>query len=93
MLAPYSPKASREDKLRHVFAIWDVDGDGVVSKDDVELIVRQSGGASLSDDEVEHVALACHTAGSGGDGLTFRDFEALLEGSNMGLCVDVPAED
>lgn len=27
LLAPYSPKASQEDKIRHLFAIWDVDGE------------------------------------------------------------------
>lgn len=26
LLAPFSAKATREDKLRHLFAIWDVDG-------------------------------------------------------------------
>lgn len=92
MLAPYSPKASREDKVRHLFAIWDVDGDGVVSKEDMELLVRQTGGSALGDDEVERlVARVFEKAGVGADkGLLLPEFRAALEGAQVGLHVEVP---
>lgn len=43
-----SKRASREDRLRLIFAIFDVDNDGVVSAEDLELMVRQLAGRSLS---------------------------------------------
>lgn len=43
-----SKRASREDRLRLIFAIFDVDNDGVVSAEDLELMVRQLAGSSLS---------------------------------------------
>ena len=38
----------REDRLRLIFAIFDVDNDGTVSAEDLELMVRQLAGQSLS---------------------------------------------
>lgn len=92
MLAPYSPKASREDKVRHLFAIWDVDGDGVVSKDDMELLVRQAGGSALSDEEVDRlIETVFEKAGVARDrGLRLPEFRAALEGAQVGLHVEVP---
>ena len=43
-----SKRASREDRLRLIFAIFDVDNDGRVSAEDLELMVRQLAGTSLS---------------------------------------------
>ena len=43
-----SKRASREDRLRLIFAIFDVDNDGVVSAEDLELMVRQLAGRSLA---------------------------------------------
>lgn len=43
-----SKRASREDRLRLIFAIFDVDNDGTVSAEDLELMVRQLAGQSLS---------------------------------------------
>jgi serine/threonine-protein phosphatase 2B regulatory subunit len=43
-----SKRASREDRLRLIFAVFDVDGDGRVSPEDLELMVRQLAGSSLA---------------------------------------------
>jgi hypothetical protein len=43
-----SKRATREDKLRMIFVIFDVDNDGVLSPEDLELMVRQLAGSSLS---------------------------------------------
>ena len=43
-----SKRASREDRLRLIFAIFDVDNDGIVSAEDLELMVRQLAGTALS---------------------------------------------
>lgn len=93
MLAPYSPKATRDDKIRHLFAIWDVDGDGIVSKEDMALIVRQSAGMSLTDAEVTVLLQrVLDKAGASDRGLDIIQFAAALESSPIGLCVDVPVE-
>lgn len=94
MLAPYSPKASREDKIKHLFAIWDVDGDGFVSSEDMELIIRQAAGSSLTSGEVDClVKTVLKTAG--GDkcsGLELKDFHAALKNAHVGLLVEIPID-
>jgi len=92
MLAPYSAKATQDDKTRHVFAIWDVDGDGVVSKEDMELIVRQAGGSSLTDNEIAAVVgRVFEKAGAGERGLDLPQFKLALERTPVGLHVEIPA--
>ena len=76
-----------------MFAIWDVDGDGVVSASDIELIVRQAAGASLSDDELKELASKVAQQGSFDDGLTLQDFQDVLSDSNAVLGVDIPTDD
>lgn len=96
-LAPYSRAAPRAAKLRHLFAVWDADGDGALSAEDVELTLRQLGGSALGDGEVRAlVARVFEAAGAAGKmdvGLTFKQFERALEGAPVKLSVDVPAGD
>lgn len=47
-LSTFSRRATQEDQLRFLFAVHDMDGDGVVSRDDLELMLRQLAGSSLS---------------------------------------------
>lgn len=47
VLAPFSKRATKEDRVAFIFRIYDVDGDGVVSPDDLELMVRMLAGKSL----------------------------------------------
>ena len=54
-LAAFSPRASREAKVRLIFAVFDADGDGVVSRSDLELCVRQLVGASMGEEGVAAV--------------------------------------
>ena len=43
-----SKRATREDRLRRIFSVFDVDGDGVISREDLELMVRQLAGSSFT---------------------------------------------
>jgi serine/threonine-protein phosphatase 2B regulatory subunit len=43
-----SKRASREDRLRTIFSLFDIDNDGILSPADLELMVRQLAGSSLS---------------------------------------------
>lgn len=47
ILAAFSPRASRSDRVKFLFDVYDTDGDGVVSREDLELMLRQLAGASL----------------------------------------------
>jgi serine/threonine-protein phosphatase 2B regulatory subunit len=47
ILAPFSNRATKEDRIAFIFRIYDVDGDGIVSPDDLELMVRMLAGKSL----------------------------------------------
>ena len=47
-LSTFSRKATRDDQLKFMFAVHDMDGDGVLSKDDLELMLRQLAGSTLS---------------------------------------------
>ena len=46
-LSTFSRRATREDQLRFLFSVHDMDGDGILSKDDLELMLRQLAGSSL----------------------------------------------
>ena len=54
-LSAFSPRASREARVRLIFAVFDADGDGVVSRSDLELCVRQLVGASMGEEGVAAV--------------------------------------
>ena len=43
-----SKRATREDRLARIFSVFDVDGDGVISREDLELMVRQLAGSSFT---------------------------------------------
>mmetsp|Transcript_42136 Transcript_42136/g.51162 ORF Transcript_42136/g.51162 Transcript_42136/m.51162 type:complete len:173 (+) Transcript_42136:211-729(+) len=55
LLAAFSSVADKEDKLRFIYMIFDVDGDGLVSREDLEHMVRVLCGTSLSEEEVNAV--------------------------------------
>ena len=97
VLCPYSPKAQREEKLKHVFQVWDVNGDGVVCREDMELVIRQAGGIYLTDEEIEQVIEnVMKDAGEGVDregGLTFSMFCDAMKDARIGLSVHVPSLD
>lgn len=103
ILAPYSRKASREDKLKALFAVWDVNGDGRVCKEDVELVIRQAAGGHMMDDDVtsvvDKVMDACisrttrrnSSNQSMEQSLSFEEFCMALKEARLNLEVEIPA--
>ena len=55
VLAAASPRSAWEDRVRLIFAVFDADGDGTVSRADLALMVRALAGSGLSDAEVDAV--------------------------------------
>lgn len=58
-LVSCSKRATREDRLRRIFSVFDVDGDGVISKEDLELMVRQLAGTSFTCARPPRAACCC----------------------------------
>ena len=109
ILAPYSRRASREDTLRALFGVWDVNGDGCVCHEDVELLIRQAGGAHLREEEVQRVVdrvmeecwkknydtpeKKTKKTYDQGWAMSFPEFCVALEDSDVDLYVDIPPID
>jgi len=95
LLAPYSPKAAPSDKVRALFAVWDVNGDGRVCKEDVALVLREAGGTNLMEGEVamvlERLFERCEGKLGrriGAEGMTVGEFESVL-GADVSLDLGV----
>ncbi len=68
-------------------------GDGTVSSEDMDLIIRQAGGSSLSNAEIKAlVENVLNHAGAEERGLKFPEFKAALDGAPIDLHVQVPLE-
>jgi len=93
LLAPYSPKATRDDKIRHMFQVLDVDEDGFVSEEDIALILRQMAGAGLTEDELQKLVKHVQSAAASSKGLSFAEYKKALDGVDVYLQVKVPVED
>jgi Ca2+-binding EF-hand superfamily protein len=52
LLAAFSSKASRTEGLRLMFALHDIDGDGVISRADLLTVARARAGPALSDEQL-----------------------------------------
>ena len=47
LLSAFSSKTAVDDKIHFIFTVYDSDGDGLVSSDDMELMLRQLAGSTL----------------------------------------------
>jgi len=93
MLAAFSSRASTDEKLNFMFTVYDVDGDGIVSRDDMDVMLRQLGGTTLSDDDIKELIGAGFAEAGTNDGLTPAAFKAALKEQDLkGMMVHVPIE-
>merc|ERR1711934_1073057 len=91
LLSAFSPKATKEEKLRFMFNFHDVDGDGYISRLDLEHLVRQRVGASLDESEMDRLLTrVMEESGSKQERLNFETFCAcFLEEGDFSLDVDI----
>mmetsp|Transcript_4480 Transcript_4480/g.15538 ORF Transcript_4480/g.15538 Transcript_4480/m.15538 type:complete len:198 (-) Transcript_4480:245-838(-) len=81
LLSVFSGRASREDKLRFIFQVYDIDGDGYVSRTDLLVMLRHLAGSSLSEEQLADLAHRCLREGRSWAAdeaeprLAFEDFE------------------
>ena len=52
LLAAFSARASATEQLRFMFDVYDVDGDGAVSRTDLLTLMRSRAGSQLSDEQL-----------------------------------------
>lgn len=52
LLASFSDRATREEKLRFMFMIYDVDRDDRISRQDLETILRHLVGSALTEEQI-----------------------------------------
>lgn len=90
-LAAFSSRATKEDRVRLIFQVFDADGDGRVGREDVDLTLRALVGASLTEDEVA-AAVDAVLEGAGPAGLTLDDFSAALSRRELAMAVEIPLE-
>ncbi|WIA16114.1 hypothetical protein OEZ86_007621 [Tetradesmus obliquus] len=93
LLAAFSDRASYEEKVRFIFRVYDVDGDGLVTHDDMQIMLRQLAGSSLSDDDIAWVVRKALQEAGSPQGLSLEAFKATLHAEDLaGMTVTVPTE-
>ena len=95
LLSAFSPKATKDEKLRFMFNFHDVDGDGYVSRLDLEHVLRQRVGASLNEEEMDKfLTKVMEDSGSKQERLDFKTFcKCFVEDEDFSMDVDIPSDD
>lgn len=80
VLAVFSSKGNRKDKLRLAFSIYDIDRDGFISPGELFICLKQMCGNHLTDTQLQQVVdKTIRDADSDGDGkVSFVEFEGIV---------------
>eukprot|EP00210_Caulerpa_lentillifera_P001975 g1894.t1 len=90
LLVPFSIRATHEMKVQAIFDVFDVDGDGAVSRDDLSIVLRQLCGTCLSDDEMDQLLNKVFIQAGVKDGLTPEIFYTVFKDSELNMDVEIP---
>jgi len=94
LLSAFSPRASRREKLAFMFEIYDVDGDGLISASDINLMLRQLAGSALSDNQIKAIISQVESQAAGWEGgLSLEAFIETLNGREIVMEADTPTGD
>lgn len=85
LLSVFTEAASEREQIGLLFKIHDIDGDGLISRSDLEAMLRNLGGSSLSESHVADLADIVLTDGQ----LDFDSFVPLFAG-DVNLQVQIP---
>eukprot|EP00201_Polytomella_parva_P009700 CAMPEP_0175059698 /NCGR_PEP_ID=MMETSP0052_2-20121109/12578_1 /TAXON_ID=51329 ORGANISM="Polytomella parva, Strain SAG 63-3" /NCGR_SAMPLE_ID=MMETSP0052_2 /ASSEMBLY_ACC=CAM_ASM_000194 /LENGTH=99 /DNA_ID=CAMNT_0016325279 /DNA_START=284 /DNA_END=583 /DNA_ORIENTATION=- len=97
----FSGKASRDEKLAFMFSVYDVDGDGILSRDDLLIMLRQLAGSSMSDAELDEVIdrvlketqASAPATNASVHGIDLQTYKTTLAGVDLShMVVEVPIE-
>jgi Ca2+-binding EF-hand superfamily protein len=86
-LTAFSARAPAEAKARFMFECYDVDGDGIISKDDLQSVLQYLVAGQLSDEQMQTVLHRCLDQ-TGPNGVTVEHF--LQRGGIQHLVSTVP---
>eukprot|EP00244_Chara_vulgaris_P009841 TRINITY_DN430_c0_g1_i1.p1 TRINITY_DN430_c0_g1~~TRINITY_DN430_c0_g1_i1.p1 ORF type:complete len:124 (+),score=33.98 TRINITY_DN430_c0_g1_i1:172-543(+) len=94
VLSAFSGSASATEKIKFIFKVYDKNGDGKVTRDEVLSILRDLSGSFLTDEQrQEAVERAFEEAGYAEDSvLMYGDFVKILTGVKFKMAVDVPLD-
>lgn len=93
LLAAFSDRAPYDDKIKFIFKVYDVDGDGLVTRDDMQIMLRQLAGSSLNDDDINCLVSRALQEADSPQGLTLQAFRNTLRPKDLGnMMVQVPTE-
>lgn len=82
-LAAFSSRASARDKAQFMFDCYDVDGDGVVSADDLRNMLRYLVAGHLSEEQVEKVVQKCMEECGASGAITAEQFAKHVDTSSF----------
>ena len=86
-LSVFSSSATKDEKLRFAFRLWDTDGDGLLSSIDLSETIGKLCGGSLSEDDMDFVVgkiLSENTTPSNSDGsLTLDAFQRMTADTDV----------
>lgn len=93
LLAAFSDRAPYEDKLKFIFRVYDVDGDGLVTRDDMQIMLRQLAGSSLNDDDISCLVSRALQESNSPQGLTLQAFRDTISPKDLtNMVVQVPTD-
>jgi len=91
-LSLFSSKASQEQKLRVLFTIFDVDGDGLISENDLFHVLKLLVGSNLSDTELLALVRKTMVDAAGSKdavGLKFESFSKVFGDGASALVIEM----
>lgn len=94
LLSVFSTKASLHHKVEFIFKVYDADGDGKVTRDDVLEVLHDLSGPFLSEEQRQQVLnRALEESGYGiNSPLSLQDFLKLWDKTGMKMEVEVPVD-
>eukprot|EP00246_Nothoceros_aenigmaticus_P004122 TRINITY_DN15497_c0_g1_i1.p1 TRINITY_DN15497_c0_g1~~TRINITY_DN15497_c0_g1_i1.p1 ORF type:complete len:176 (-),score=26.68 TRINITY_DN15497_c0_g1_i1:312-839(-) len=94
LLSAFSPKATLEHKVDFIFKVYDRDGKGKVSVEDILQVLRDLSGRFLKEEQRQQVVTqALQDAMFSSEGtLTLQDFSKILGKAPMKMEVEVPVD-
>lgn len=81
-LSLFNARSSKEEKMEHVFSAFDLDGDGIISREEFVSLLRTLVGKSMDQTDIEDLVDYALREVDNETGLTFEDFMAILQHSS-----------
>jgi len=91
LISVFSDRADKQEKLRYMFRVHDMDGDGVISVDDLRLSIQLLGGSSLTEKQAVEAAerVVESVTGDKGTGITKEHFEKFFKDIDISMTADL----